>query len=81
MQSTKRVRVNRPPKAYAGLDQKVNVGDRVVLSALNNSDPDGDKVTFSWKQVSPKKPRIHLEEDLARRIAFTVPDVGGLFFF
>lgn len=43
---------NNPPVADAGPDQFVRVGDVVILSAAASSDPDGEEITFRWRQIS-----------------------------
>ncbi|MEW6367520.1 MAG: IPT/TIG domain-containing protein [Acidobacteriota bacterium] len=42
---------NRPPIAKAGADRSVPVGSAVVLDGTGSSDPDGDAITFSWRQT------------------------------
>ena len=39
---------NRPPVADAGVNQTVEVGDFVRLSAAASSDPDNDLLTVEW---------------------------------
>ena len=39
---------NDPPKADAGRDQSVLVGEKVKFDTTNSSDPDGDTLTCSW---------------------------------
>ena len=43
---------NNPPVADAGPDQTRAVGDRVKLDGSGSSDPDGDRLTFSWELTS-----------------------------
>ena len=40
---------NRPPVADAGADQSANQGDTVTLDGSNSSDPDGDSISFEWR--------------------------------
>ena len=42
---------NRAPVAHAGADQGGNVGEEVQLDASGCSDPDGDDLTYLWRQV------------------------------
>jgi hypothetical protein len=42
--------VNRAPQADAGADQTVNVGTLVHFNASNSSDPDGDTLSYLWKE-------------------------------
>ena len=42
---------NRPPVADAGLNQTVSPGDIATLDGTESIDPDGDTLTYSWKQT------------------------------
>ncbi len=42
----------RPPKANAGPDQSVFVGDTAVLNGAGSTDPDGLPLTYHWSLVS-----------------------------
>lgn len=42
--------VNRAPQADAGPDQTVPDGTRVHFDASNSSDPDGDSMSYLWKE-------------------------------
>jgi hypothetical protein len=44
--------VNKIPVADAGIDQRVNERTLVQLSGLGSSDPDGNELTFNWKQTA-----------------------------
>lgn len=41
---------NNPPAACAGMEQTVDGGSEVNLSAAGSFDPDGDVLTYSWVQ-------------------------------
>ncbi len=66
--------VNHAPTADAGPDQTVHENDAVVLDGRGSSDPDGDTLTYRWKQVSG--PAVVLSSDIAPKPTFTAP-IGG----
>ncbi|MHC4605711.1 MAG: PKD domain-containing protein [Planctomycetota bacterium] len=43
---------NKNPVADAGADQTVEMGTRVMLDGRNSFDPNGQPLSFSWKQVA-----------------------------
>ncbi|MCS6937482.1 MAG: PKD domain-containing protein [Candidatus Bipolaricaulota bacterium] len=45
------VQANRPPVADAGPDQTVQPGQIVLLSAFESADPDGELLTYRWRQI------------------------------
>jgi hypothetical protein len=63
---------NRPPVAKVGPDQTVDAGARVTLDGSRSRDPDGDPLTFSWKQVLGTPVSV----DHAPRVTFTAPPTG-----
>jgi MYXO-CTERM domain-containing protein len=44
--------LNRPPAANAGPDLTVPMGARVKLDGSASQDPDGDLLSYQWRQVS-----------------------------
>ncbi len=43
---------NNPPVAFAGSDQVVEKGKRVILDGRESSDPDGDALSYKWTLVA-----------------------------
>ena len=64
--------VNNPPNADAGFDQLVREFSRVKLLGTG-SDPDGDRVTYSWSQIAG--PEVRYNEFLTE-LSFTAPNVA-----
>lgn len=74
---TDEIRVAHPPTAFAGFDRSVVVGDEVVLDASLSSDPDGDRLAFSWRLVDrPDGSTATLDRAVGPIVRF-VPDVVG----
>lgn len=67
---------NRAPVADAGKDQKVNEGDQVVLDGSKSSDPDGDKLTYEWKQISGLAVSIKYNNEA--QATFVAPSVSEI---
>lgn len=63
--------VNGPPKAYAGPDQRITSGGKVTVEG-SGWDPDGDDLTFTWKQVAGETVST---TGTAPKLAFTAPTV------
>lgn len=63
---------NTAPVANAGEDQTVDKQSRVTVDGSNSSDPDGDALTYSWRQTSG--PAITLDTANPMQ-SFTAPDV------
>jgi hypothetical protein len=68
------ITVNRHPIANAGPDQKVDEGTTVTLDGTASRDPDGDPLTFRWRQVSG--PPVALSDAASPRPRFTAPVVA-----
>ena len=62
---------NRPPVANAGPDQIVNPGDVVSLDGSKSKDPDGDRLIYSWTQISG--PTVKLDGANTSIATFTAP--------
>ena len=55
---------SQPPVAKAGLDQQIKEGETVALDGAASSDPDkGNVISFSWDQLSPKKPIVTIDQN------------------
>jgi hypothetical protein len=65
---------NVPPIADAGADQTVIEGAVVTLNGTASSDPDNDRLSFTWSQVSG--PTVALSANNLSMPAFTAPTVG-----
>ncbi|MCS6817548.1 MAG: PKD domain-containing protein [Blastocatellia bacterium] len=68
------ITVNRRPIANAGPDQRVDEGTTVTLDGTASRDPDGDPLTFRWRQVAG--PSVTLSDATAPRPQFTAPVVA-----
>lgn len=44
---------NQPPLVDAGLDQRVELGETVLVDALGSSDPDGSIESYAWQIETP----------------------------
>lgn len=64
---------NTAPTADAGEDQFVDEETTVVLNATGFKDPDGDIITYRWRQVFG--PPVNLSNPRATDPTFTAPDV------
>jgi hypothetical protein len=62
--------INHPPTANAGPDQTVLENTSVQLSGIG-IDPDGDRLTYSWSQISGPQVNISQSES---SISFMAPD-------
>jgi hypothetical protein len=64
--------VNRPPTVSVAVALEVSRGERATLKAMA-SDPEGDPVTFEWRQVSG--PSVQLEGASTAEVSFLSPEV------
>ncbi len=64
---------NNPPVADAGGDTTVNERGMVTLDGSKSSDPDGDRLTYSWSQVSGLT--VTLSDTTAQMPTFVAPEV------
>jgi|GEM_PF-1717216 len=71
-------RPNHPPVAQAGDDLRVPVRSATTLDASASSDPDGDALTFAWRQVSG--PAVTLTGSGVRRTFFAPATPATLVF-
>jgi hypothetical protein len=65
---------NTAPIANAGPDQTVDEGTVVTLDGTASRDPDGDPITFQWRQVAG--PPVTLSDPTVPRPTFTAPVVS-----
>jgi len=64
---------NHPPNANAGPDRRVFSESKVTITGVG-IDPDGDAITYSWKQISGD--RVDFDGSVAS-ISFTAPQVSS----
>jgi len=64
--------VNKPPLANAGPIQSINEGSLVTLDGTGSSDPDNDKLTYTW--TAPNG--ITLSSINGSKPTFTAPEVS-----
>jgi hypothetical protein len=70
---------NSPPVANAGADQVVDAGANVTLDGSGSSDPNGDEITYSWKQTLGTT--VSLSSASASVVPFTAPAKGTTLVF
>ncbi len=66
---------NEPPVAVTNGDQSVTSGSIVALDASASSDPDGDRLTFSWAQTAGVS--LQLDDPGTSVARFTAPVVSA----
>ncbi|MGC4119329.1 MAG: PKD domain-containing protein [Myxococcales bacterium] len=66
---------NEPPTAVAGPDQSRIEGTLVSLDGTGSSDPNGDPLTFSWRQMAG--PAVVLQDADAAQPSFMTPQVDA----
>jgi len=72
---------NRAPTAFAGFDQVVRVGGKVVLDGSASSDPDQDELVYRWTVDRRPPDSLALPEDgdESRPQLHFSPDLPGVF--
>lgn len=70
---------NRPPVTDAGADQVARLGQAVTLNGSGSADPDGDAVTYTWRQTSGAM--AVLSNYTARSPTFMAPDSPAVLSF
>ncbi|MCX7957557.1 MAG: PKD domain-containing protein, partial [Deltaproteobacteria bacterium] len=77
---TVRVKVsNNKPRANAGLDQTVYIGQTVYLNGILSEDQDGDPLVYTWKQVEGDS--VNLTDSDKVVASFIAPQSPGLLRF
>ena len=62
------------PSADAGQDQTKNEKQRVVISASSSNDPNGDILSYKWRQING--PIVTLDDDTAISPSFIAPSIS-----
>lgn len=64
---------NNPPISDAGIDQTVAAKSNVTLDGSKSYDPDGDAITYQWRQTSG--PAVQLNNTTSQVTTFVAPDI------
>jgi hypothetical protein len=75
--NVKVIGINQPPIAVAQMDneeKEVNEGEEVILSGEDSNDPNGDSLTYAWKQTSDLLDDIDIINPNQEVSIFKVPD-------
>lgn len=67
------------PIANAGNDRSVTVGGAINLDGSGSSDPDGDALTYSWRQISG--PTVAIRNSNQAMASATAPSSSGTLVF
>ncbi|MEW6367591.1 MAG: M12 family metallo-peptidase [Acidobacteriota bacterium] len=70
---------NRPPVALAGADQSTVTSARVSIDGSGSYDPDGDTISYAWKQI--KGAKVKLANMKSSTLAFTAPRTAARLVF
>ncbi len=69
---------NRAPVAVAGMDQTVEVNEKVMFDGSYSFDPDGDKLTYEWQLLyRPSDGRSELTGTRGMTTCGLTPDAAG----
>ena len=69
---------NLPPVALAGEDQSVDKRETITLDGSNSNDPEGQPLTFSWRQIAGEQ--VVLSDPEIARPTFSTLDPGNYAF-
>jgi hypothetical protein len=75
--NVKVIGINQPPIAVAQIDneeKEVNEGEEVILNGEDSNDPNGDSLTYAWKQTSNFPDDIDIINPNEAVSIFKVPD-------
>lgn len=75
--NVKVIGINQPPIAVAQMDneeKEVNEGEEVILNGEDSNDPNGDSLTYAWKQTSDFPDDIDIINPNEAVSIFKVPD-------